>query len=124
MSCIGRKPPFNETLNVQVMHRLSSDLAIPMDFEPFLGKVWFALGIYISFSFGQDSRLGYQEYYGRQLEIQYHVNTKVGSFYLLHQGFQSCQLFSCVFKPHSAKKGFLPKMMGPEECDLTSNMGF
>ena len=39
MSCIGKKPPFNETVNVPVMHRLSLDPAIPMDFEPFLAKV-------------------------------------------------------------------------------------
>ena len=49
MSCIGKKPPFNETVNVPVMHRLSSDPAIPMEFDPFLAKVWFALYIYSSF---------------------------------------------------------------------------
>ena len=31
------------------MHRLSSDPAIPVDFKPFLVKVWFALGVYFSF---------------------------------------------------------------------------
>ena len=32
-----------------MLHHLSSDPAIPMDFEPFLAKVSFALGIYFSF---------------------------------------------------------------------------
>ena len=49
MSCIGKKPSFNETANVPVMYRLSSDPAIPVDFESFLAKVRFALGIYLSF---------------------------------------------------------------------------
>ena len=49
MSCIGKKHPFNETVNVPVMHRLSYYPGIPMDFEPFMAKVWFVLGIYFSF---------------------------------------------------------------------------
>ena len=124
MSCIGKKP-FNETVNIPVMRYSSSEPVIPMDFEPFLGKVWFALGN-ISVSFGQDLRLDYQEYYGHQPKIQYHVNTKVGPLSLLHQGFQFCQLFTCAFWSLFDEKGFLPKTMssGQCDCDLTSNVGF
>ena len=53
MSRIGKKTYFNETVNVPVMHRLSSDPAIPVDFKPFLVKALLGL-VYISVLFGQD----------------------------------------------------------------------
>ena len=85
------------------MHPLSSDPAIPMDFEAFLTNIWFTLGIYFS-SFGQDSRLDYHEYYGCEPLRQYQVNTKIGPLSLLYQGFRSWQFFHAFFKPILQKK--------------------
>ena len=86
---------------------------ITLEFQWTLSLLWLRYdlcSVYISVLSGQDSRLEYQEYYGRQPEIQYRVNTKVGPLSLLHREFQSCQLFSC----------FLPKMMSPGQCELPS----
>lgn len=47
MSCIGKKSPFNETTNVPVMHCLSAEPAIPIDFELFFAKLEVALCIYL-----------------------------------------------------------------------------
>ena len=43
----------NFICNLNTKHRLSSDPAISMDFEPFLAKVWFVLGIYFSFAWSR-----------------------------------------------------------------------
>ena len=123
MSCIGKKPPFNETVNVPVMHRLSLDPAIPMDFEPFLAKVWFALGIYFSFVWSRFKiRLSGTLWSSTRDTIS--CKYKSSSSFFLHWGFQSCQLFSCIFWSSFCEKSFLPKMMSPGQCDLTSNVGF
>ena len=80
--------------------------------------------VYISVSFGQDSRLDYQEYYGRQPEIKYRVNTKVGPLSLLCGPLILPVVFMSFFLSPFCKKGFLLKMMSPGQCDLTSNVGF
>ena len=65
--------------------------------------------VYISVSFGQDSRLDYQEHYGRQPEIQYRVNTKVRPLSFSIGDFNLASCFHAFFEAHSAKKAFCPR---------------
>ena len=123
MSCIGRKPPFNETVNVQVMHRLSSDLAIPMDFEPFLAKVWFALGIYI-ISVWSRFKIRLSGILWSSTRDTISCKYKSWVFLFAPSGISILPVVFLRFWTPFCEKGFLPKMMGPEQCDLTSNMGF
>ena len=120
LKCIGKEPPSNETVNVPVMHRLSYNPVIPVDFETFLAKVWFALSIYFSFVWSRFKiRLSGILWSSTRDTISCKYKSWASFF-----APRSCQLFSCVFWSPFCEKGFLPKMMSPGQWDLISNVSF
>ena len=122
MSCIDKKSSFNETVNVPVMYRLSPDPAIPVDFESFLAKVWFALGIYLSFVW---SRFKIRLSGILWSSTRDKVSRKYKSWAFFFAPFAISILpvvFVHVFEP-ILQKSFLPKMISPGQYDLELNVG-